>query len=311
MPEAFLPPAVKPGDTIGIFNPSGPVRDETAFAEGLAILSGLGLQVFSGQPVGNGPEYLAADDDMRILELHQMLVKQEIKSLMAARGGFGCLRIIGRLDQDAILRHPCLIIGFSDLTVLLNALFSQTGMIGLHGPVVSSLHRLSRAGLELFCQHLLGKFPTIEKIPGLEIIRPGHGQGQLIGGNLTTLIHLVGTPWLPDFTGKILLLEDTGEPAYKLDRMLTQLACCNLLDNLSGIILATFDPGHDNPLQSIRLREHVWNRVLELTADRSYPIWGGFPSGHQGEMLSLPIGMHTVMDSMGATLKFYPPPIKQ
>jgi muramoyltetrapeptide carboxypeptidase len=116
----------------------------------------------------------------------------------------------------------------------------------------------------------------------------------------------MGTPWQPQCNGAILFLEDTAEPPYKLDRMVTQLACSGLLENLSGLILGTFDPGHDDRLEMLRLNEQLWNRVLELVSGTDYPVWGGFPAGHQSGNQPLPIGMEVVMDGPGGTLEFLP-----
>lgn len=306
MADPILPPRLKTGDTIGIFHPAGPIEDLAAFESGLHILREFGLQVRHHYPDDSGPDYLAAGDEERVRELHTLWADDEVKGLITARGGYGCLRIINHLNQDFLRSHPKWLIGFSDLTVLLNGIFTKTGMITLHGPGVTSLPRIENVSLDHFREQLGGKFRSYSNIPGLEILRPTIGQGRLIGGNLTTLSHLIGTPWQPQFTGNILFLEDTAEPGYKLDRMLTHLSCCGLLDNLSGLILGVFDPGHDDSLEMIRLSEQIWNRVLELTRSTSYPIWGGFPAGHQRDNFPLPIGMEAVMDSTTGTLEFLP-----
>ncbi len=304
--EPILPPRLKAGDTIGVFHPAGPIQDLAIFESGLHILREFGLQVRHHHPDDSGPDYLAAGDEERVRELHTLWADDEVKGLITARGGYGCLRIINHLDQDFLRSHPKWLIGFSDLTVLLNGIFTKTGLITLHGPGVTSLPRIENVSLDHFREQLGGKFRNYTNISGLEILRPTMGQGRLIGGNLTTLSHLIGTPWQPQFTGNILFLEDTAEPGYKLDRMLTHLSCCGLLDNLSGLILGVFDPGHDDSLEMIRLSEQIWSRVLELTGSTSYPIWGGFPAGHQRDNYPLPIGMEAVMDSATGTLEFLP-----
>ena len=306
MADPILPPRLKAGDSIGVFHPAGPIQDPAAFESGLHILRELGLQVRHHYPDGSGPEYLAAGDKERVRELHALWADDEIKGLIAARGGYGCLRIMNQLDLDFLRSHPKWLIGFSDLTVLLNGIFTKTGLITMHGPVVTSLPRLETMSMDSFREQLGGNFSQCAPIPGLEILRGNTGQGRLIGGNLATLTHMIGTPWQPQFAGNILFLEDTAEPGYKLDRMLTHLSCCGLLDNLSGLILGIFDPGHDDRLEMIRLNEQIWERVLELTGPTSYPIWGGFPVGHQTHNHPLPIGMEAVMDSTTGTLKFLP-----
>jgi muramoyltetrapeptide carboxypeptidase len=302
--KSILPARLQPGDTIGVFHPSGPIRDSAAFESGLHILRELGLQIRHQYPDNSGPDYLAANDNKRISELHALWADDEVKALIAARGGYGCLRLMPQLDLDFIQRHPKWLIGFSDLTVLLNGIFTKTGVITMHGPVVSSLPRLDSRSMDSFRDQLSGRFTEYFHIPGLEILRNSTGQGHLTGGNLTTLAHLIGTPWQPEFTGSILFLEDTAEPAYKLDRMLTHLSSCGLLDNLAGLVLGLFDPGHDDRLETIRLNEHIWERVLELTRFSTYPIWGGFPAGHQRQNHPLPVGMDAVMNSAAGLLVF-------
>lgn len=301
-----LPPSLHPGDTVGIFYPAGPVRDSTAFASGLQALRDMGLQISHDPPDGSGPDYLAADDRQRTKELHKLWADEGVKALLAARGGYGCLRIMGGLDMDFFRARPKWLIGFSDLTVFLNGIFARTGMVTLHGPMVSTLARSDRSSLDRFKKILRGEFKPYFPAPGLEILRAGIGQGRLVGGNLTTLTHLLGTPWQPQTKGNILFIEDTAEPAYKLDRMLTHLACCGLLDNLSGLILGMFDPGHDDRLEMLRLNAQVWDRVIELSCSCNYPVWGGFPVGHQRENFPLPVGMEAVMDSASGTLEFLP-----
>ncbi len=303
-PKPILPPRLQPGDTLAVFHPAGPILDSVAFESGLDILHTFGLHLRHQYPDGSGADYLAAGDEKRVREVHTLWADEEVKGLIAARGGYGCLRLLQHLDLNFIQAHPKWLIGFSDLTVLLNGIFSRTGLITLHGPVVTSLPRLESTSMEQFREQLGGKFTPCLRTAGLEILRGNSGQSRLIGGNLTTLTHLIGTPWQPQFAGNILFLEDTAEPAYKLDRMLTHLACCGLLDNLTGLILGEFDPGHDDRLESIRLNEQIWQRVLEITQRTDYPIWGGFPVGHQARNLSLPVGMEAVMDSATGTLEF-------
>lgn len=134
--------------------------------------------------------------------------------------------------------------------------------------MVTTLADTDQLSFQCFKEALNNTFQPLAPTKDLEILRSGNGQGRLAGGNLTTLTHLLGTPWQPQLSGRILFLEDTGEPLYKLDRMLTHLACCGLLDNLAGLILGVFDPGQYDRLEILRLNEQVWSRALELTQGR-------------------------------------------
>lgn len=306
MPLPVLPPRLRPGDTVGVIYPAGPIRNQAGLEKGLQILRDLNLRVRHYHPDNSGPEYLAADDEQRIKGLCRIWNDDEVKALISARGGYGCLRIIGKMNLDLLRSRPKWLIGFSDLTVLLNGIFAATGLVTLHGPMVTTLPNADQLSFQRFKEALSGEFRPLAPTGDLEILRSGRGQGRLAGGNLTTLTHLVGTPWQPQLSGRILFLEDTGEPLYKLDRMLTHLACCGLLDNLAGLVLGVFDPGHYDRLEMIRLNEQVWNRVSELTQGSRYPIWGGMPVGHQQGNVALPVGMEAVMDSAHGTLSFLP-----
>ncbi len=302
----ILPAPLRPGDLIGIIHPAGPVRNAAIFEQGLRILRDLGLRIRHYPPEGNGAEYLAAGDRYRLREFHRIWADDEVKALIAARGGYGCLRIMRGMDADFLRLRPKRLIGFSDLTVLLNGIFGETGTVTLHGPMITALPRIDRLSLQHFKEVLSNRFPPLLPASDLAILRPGIGQGRLTGGNLTTLTHLIGTPWQPEFTGNILFIEDTAEPPYKLDRILTHLSCCGLLDNLAGLILGVFDPSHDDRLEILRLNEQVWKRVLELTDSSVYPVWGGFPIGHRQTNFPLPVGMEAIMDSTTGTLRFLP-----
>uniref|UniRef100_UPI0040566656 S66 peptidase family protein n=1 Tax=Candidatus Electronema sp. TaxID=2698783 RepID=UPI0040566656 len=311
MRQPLLPPRLQPGDTVGIIHPAGPVRDEEGFAQGLHVLRDFGLQIRCEPPDGSGPDYLAADDRQRLAELHRLWADEEIKALISARGGYGCLRLISKLDWNFLRARPKWLIGFSDLTVLLNGVFAQTGLVTLHGPMISTLARAERDTVLRLKECLRGEFQPCVRPAGLEILRGGFSQGRLVGGNLTTLCHLLGTPWQPQTAGRILFIEDTAEPLYKIDRMLTHLACAGLFDKLSGLILGLFDPGHDDRLEILRLNEQVWQRALELTAAVKCPVWGGFPAGHQRDNFALPVGMEAVMDSFSGSLNFLPQSCRQ
>ncbi|WP_446009339.1 S66 peptidase family protein [Candidatus Electrothrix sp.] len=309
MPLPLLPPRLYPGDSIGVIYPAGPVRDQARLESGLQILRGLNLRVRHYHPDNSGPDYLAANDEQRVRNFHHLWNDETVKALIAARGGYGCLRIIRMLEPDLLRSKPKWLIGFSDLTVVLNGISAATGLVTLHGPMVTTLANADAISLQRFKEALSNRFQPLAPTRDLEILRsvPGErGQGRLAGGNLTTLTHMMGTPWQPDLTGKILFLEDTGEPLYKLDRMLTHLACCGVLDKLAGLLLGVFDPGHYDRLEILRLNEQAWKRVLELTQGTEYPIWGGLPIGHQQGNVALPIGMEAVMDSSNGTLGFLP-----
>lgn len=301
----ILPPRLQRGDTIGLLCPAGPVGEMEHLYAGVRLIKDLGFKVKVQGVAEPRQGYLADSDAQRAGNLHALWADEEVRAVLAIRGGFGCLRLLPLLDMDLFRDHPKFLIGFSDVTVLLNGLLQHAGLVSLHGPVATSLARSDEASVASLFTLLTGDFPERIRPKGLEILRAGTGRGRLIGGNLTSLVHLLATPWDRDWDGCLLLLEDTNEPMYRLDRMLTQLALAGRLERLAGLLLGTFDAGNNDQVANLRLQEAVWARVKDL-AGPGYPIWAAFPSGHQNANLTLPIGMEAVMESASGTLGLLP-----
>ncbi len=304
MPERpVLPPRLKRGDTIGLVCPAGPVRDVARLQAGIRLIVDQGFAVRLCGPVEPREGYLADTDEQRAAYLHRLWADEEVRAILAVRGGYGCLRLAGLLDWELLARTPKWLIGFSDVTLLLNTLFHRCGLVAVHGPVATSLARSDEQSQVSLFTLLTGTVEERIRPRGLEVLRGGSGQGALVGGNLTTLVHLLGTPWDHSWDGCILLLEDTNEPLYRLDRMLTQLALAGRLERLAGLILGDFDLAGTDSLAGLRLREAVWARVLELVGP-GFPVWADFPAGHRTANLALPMGMEAVMDE--GVLRFLP-----
>lgn len=306
MTEQHAPAPLKPGDIIGIIAPAGQIRDRQGFDSGIRLLAEMGFEPRFPRELWPGTGYLADSDANRAEEFNRMWADPEVSALLALRGGYGCLRMAAMIDLQQVRSQPKLLIGFSDITVLHNYLCRQTGLISLHGPVLSSLATSSRDAIERFVQCLRGNWRTPLQIKGVEVLRGDEEtQGRLMGGNLSSLLTLLATPFEPDLAGSLLFLEDVGEPLYRIDRMLTQLWLAGKLHHLSGIILGDFSLGPDmEPLEKIRHHEAIWNRVLQLTADTQIPVWGGFPIGHGPANMTLPHGAKTIMDSRNGRLCF-------
>lgn len=300
----ILPPRLQRGDTIGLMCPAGPVRDPARLRAGITLIEHMGFAVKLRGPVEPVDGYLAASDEQRASHLHALWSDEEVKAIIAVRGGYGCLRMVELLDWDLFRRHPKWLVGFSDVTILLNGLFNRSNLVAVHGPMATSLARSNQTSQVSVFSLLTGGFDERLRPTGIEVVRGGSGRGRLIGGNLTTLVHLLTTPWDTSWTGAVLMLEDTNEPLYRLDRMLTQLALSGRLQHLAGLVLGDFDTGDDGP-GNLRLQEALWERVLEL-AGPGYPIWGGFPIGHRQRNLALPVGMEVEMDSAAGVLHLLP-----
>ncbi|MEA3469030.1 MAG: LD-carboxypeptidase [Thermodesulfobacteriota bacterium] len=308
MQTPLTPPVLQTGDCIGIIAPGGQLRDLSPLEQGVAILKEMGFEVRLPRQLWPGTGYLADNDANRALEFHRMWCDPEISAVMALRGGFGCLRLLPFLDRDEIFRQKekKLLIGFSDITILHQALFQINNMISLHGPMLTTLSTSSRESIERLYASLTGKWNVPVQDKKIEVLRGGDPvSGTLTGGNLSSLVSLLGTPYDQDWNNSILFLEDTGEPLYRLDRMLTQLAQCGKLSQPRGIILGDFSLSPDQDrLQFIRFHEEFWTRMLELTESTQIPLWGNFPTGHGADNLPLPHGATAVMDSRHALLSF-------
>lgn len=290
------PPALKPGDTIGICAPAGPANDRRAAEAGLRLLSeaGFKLRLQTGL-LERRCGYLAGADQQRAAELHELWRDPEVKALLALRGGYGCLRLLELLDWELLTGLPKMLIGFSDLTVLHAARQRRSpAAVTFHGPMLCTLAAGDRESILHFFAVLQGRQPESLAPAGLEILRPGQTRGRLTGGNLTCLSHLLATPWEPLWQDAILLLEDVGEAPYRLDRALSHLALAGRLEQVAGIILGEFNDCGD--------QEAIWQRVLELTARRRPPVWANFPAGHGRRNFTLPLGAPVLMDSANAIL---------
>jgi muramoyltetrapeptide carboxypeptidase len=301
----ILPPRLKRGDTIGLFCPAGPVRDVQRLRAGIKLIEDMGFAVKVRGPVEPREGYLADSDERRAEHLHALWSDEEVKAILAVRGGYGCLRMVEQLDWELFRRQPKFLAGFSDVTVLLNNLVVRSGLVAIHGPMAATLARSDERSLVSLFALLTGEVEERITPKSLEVLRGGTGGGRLVGGNLTSLVHLLATPWDCTWERCILVLEDTNEPLYRLDRMLTQLALAGRLERLAGLVLGDFDPGGNDRLAGMRLQEAVWSRVMEL-AGSGFPVWGHFPAGHRENNLALPIGMEAVMESDTGTLRLLP-----
>ena len=287
------PPRLKPGDQIGIISPAGPVK-RSALNTGLKTLESSGLRVLVAPHVYDNRGYLAGEDEARLADLHTMFQDPDIAAIICSRGGYGTLRLLDKIRYDLIEENPKILVGYSDITALLIAIHAKTGLVTFHGPMVRELASRDQRNWEGLFTLLSSSDPlTIRLTEGSALI-PGKTTGPLIGGNLSLICHLVGTPFLPSLDGCILFIEEKGEPLYRLDRMMTHLALSNQLKGLSGLIAGEFEQCGDLP--SI-------NRLLrEIVLDLDIPLVTGLPAGHGLKNLALPIGLTAELDTSLMTL---------
>lgn len=302
MPEPSIPPllapALKPGDRIGVAAPAGPFpRDR--FEMGLERLKNLGFQVEIPPGVFRKNGFLAGTDEERAAGLTAMFADPNVKAVIAARGGYGCMRLLDRIDFETLSHPPKILLGFSDITALLLAFQKKTGMVGIHGPVVTSLSDADDATLSHLKGLLTGRRVFPIQPQEMRAMRPGRVEGRLLGGNLTLLVHLLATPYVPNLDGAILFLEDVSEASYRLDRLLITLKLAGLWDNLAGVILGDFN--QCGPPEEIR---DITQRVF---SDFPGPVVTGFPIGHGARNLALPVGARAVLDADAGILDIIEP----
>ncbi|MEE4240019.1 MAG: LD-carboxypeptidase [Desulfopila sp.] len=295
----IFPSPLKAGDTIAIVAPSGGITCRASFEEGIRILHEFGFKTKFPRDLWPGREYLADTDENRSNELKTIWNDPEVDAVMAARGGFGCLRITAQLQSTTFFPQPKRFIGFSDITLLHSFLNEKHNLVTLHGPVVTSLSRLNQKSLLAFRSALIERFDNWQCSFQPEILRDSHScSGISAGGNLSTIISTLGTVCEQDWKNKIVILEDTGEPLYRIDRMLTQLKLCGKLDTVSAILLGDFSHGLGlDRIETMRHHDAIWERMLDLT-DENVTLWADVPVGHGATNFTLPLGMKITLDSM-------------
>jgi muramoyltetrapeptide carboxypeptidase len=300
IPQAIFPPSIDIGDTIGLVAPSGSIINQDNLDNGIQILENAGFKLKFYRDLRNIDGYLAGSDNERAEEFNSIWSNPEVKAVIAARGGYGSLRMLDGIDLEQIQQNPKIFIGFSDLTVLLTTILKKTGMVTFHGPVVTTLASIDDQSRKSFFNTLSGNLPSSIKPDRLTIVQSGRAQGILLGGNLTTLTHMLATPYEFPWQGAILFFEDIGESSYRLDRLLTHLAKAGKLENISGIILGTFT--ETDRTESGDLANSICERVLELLDGKNIPVWADFPVGHGCRNLTMPLGIKVEMDPATGTL---------
>lgn len=274
---ALLP--IRPGDTVAVVAPSGPFpRDR--YQRGLEVLQGRGLLVRELLPEGPW-RYLAAEDHARAASLTAAFADPEIRAVFVARGGYGAMRILPAVDWAAIARSGKALIGFSDTTAMHLALLARGGS-SLHGPVLTQLGEQPAPSIDRLFSILGGELPA--PIQGRAVV-PGSASGPLVGGCLSLVSRLVGTPYLPPLAGCLLLLEDVGELPYRLDRMWTHLRLAGVLDEIAGVVLGGFTIC-DNEERGLQGEEVM----AEFAASLGKPVVAGLPIGHGPLHLTVPLG---------------------
>jgi len=285
---------LKTGDTIGICAPSARF-DLQQFNAGVKVLKGLGYKVKIPEEIFEKKRYLAGDDILRADVINRLFSDPDIDGIICARGGFGAMRLLDHLNWDLIRENPKLFIGFSDITAILLSIMDKTNKPVVHGPTVVSIAKAQNKTLESFQQTIQGCFGEIKTVNG-RVLRPGKRRGIFKGGNISTISHLLGTKFQPGFKNAILFLEDIGEPAYKIDRMLSQLKMAGMFKEIAGVITGSFEKCDNG--------EYIDEIFLEIFQEYNIPIITGLDAGHGKINLSLPMGTNIELDTKTLTINW-------
>ncbi len=284
-----LPPYLQKGDTIGLVCPAGYMPFEKV-KTCVQILQEWGYNVKVGNTVGGGSmTYFSGTDEERLRDFQQMLDDQEVNAVLCARGGYGTGRIIDRIDFKKFAKQPKWIVGYSDITVLHSHLFSNYYIASLHAPMAGAFNEEGfKNEYVLSLKNALEGKKIKYQVPVHEQNRKGEAVGELVGGNLALLAHLVGTDSDIKTKGKILFLEDVGEQLYNLDRMLIQLKRSGKLSKLAGMIFGGFTESKDTERP---FGKSIYEILGELVAEYDYPVCYDFPVSHTDRNYALKIGV--------------------
>ncbi|MCX7930266.1 MAG: LD-carboxypeptidase [Chlorobi bacterium] len=314
-----LPHALKQGMTIGIVAPAGPVQLRQ-LRPGIEFFESLGMRVILGKRLySGGAEYLAATDRERASELMEFLLRPDIDAVICARGGYGVLRILPLLDFNALLDCRKPVVGYSDITALLLALYQRTGLVTFHGPMATSQFDATTAGSFLatlfhFEQEHVGpaEVQLSYSSDTMQAIGIGSAEGVLLGGNLSVFCSLLATPFEPDTSGCILFFEDVGEEPYKVDRMFTQLALAGKFDDIRGMVLGAFTKQSSTARESDtpQTGSSITTIAAEYCALKNIPLITNFPTGHITAKVTLPIGIRARIETDPPTLRILEAPVQ-
>jgi muramoyltetrapeptide carboxypeptidase len=294
---------LKAGDTIAITSPAGAVWEDAQIEKFVGILNGFGFNIVLGNTLKQKLGYFSGTDSDRAKELNRFFEDKNIKGIFCMKGGWGCARILEQLDYKIIAQNPKILIGFSDITTLLNAIYAKTGLITFHGPVGNSGWNdfTSDVFKSIIMNAEQSVFPTGPNAEDKIItFNKGTATGILAGGNLTVISSLIGSGYLPDWKGKILFLEETKEEPYRIDRMLTQLKLAGVFKQLNGVAIGKFVKCEaEEPLKAFTFMQVLEQHFKILTI----PVFYGLMTGHIENKLTLPVGAEVIMNADSGTLE--------
>jgi len=296
MPSLRRPRAVRPGATIALAAPAGPL-DREALDSGRKSLERLGFTVVTRDDVLDRDGYLAGSDARRAEELMGFVNDPDVAAIVCARGGYGCHRIIDRLDAEAFRKAAKPLVGYSDITTLLLWQRKRAGLLGIHGPMCEKPGSLEGEAGSALVRALQGTGP-LPRYEG-KTLADGWAEGRLVGGSLSVCVASLGTPWELDTRDAILMLEDITELPYRVDRMLQQMRAAGKLDRVVGVALGSFTDCDDE-----RNPEWTIERLMgEVLGELGVPVVAGLPFGHGAENRPWPFAGRAALDGARGELE--------
>lgn len=314
--KAVRPRRLRPGDRVGLVAPASANFQSVDVEIAQDVARAFSLEPRLGEHVRKRHGYLAGRDEERAADLNAFFADASVKAIFAIRGGWGCARVLPLVDWDAVRRNPKVVTGYSDLTGLHCGLSAKAGLVTFHAPMaisdwppfsVEHFRRVVFEGEALTMANPPGEEARLVQREGrTRAITPGRARGHLLGGNLTVLTALVGSPYLPAFDGAILFLEDVNEEIYRVDRMLTQLRLAGILGRLRGFVFGSCsrcEPGEG--FGSLTLEEVLDEHVRPL----GIPAYEGAMIGHQDRQFTVAVGTEVELDAGAGTITMLEPAV--
>ena len=314
MGEIIKPAKLKSGDTVGIISPSSPLSSKRRLVKGMNVLRSLGFKpVLSQSALKAQSPHQAGSLEERLLDFHTMFSDKEIKAIFCVTGGYISLQLLEFIDWNIIRKNPKVFVGYSDITVLLNAIYSKTGLITFHGPMIEWLDRGdTRSGRYIIrnLKNVLMRGVTGKILPFTEwrVMKPGKAVGNLVGGNFNSFESLLGTRYLPKYEGKILFIEEVDETIEGLDNYFWRLRLSGVYEKIQGLIIGKitniqdFDDEVDGRNRK-KIRSGISPTqeeiILQATKGFDFPIMYDVDFGHDVASMTLPVGGRVRMECPG------------
>jgi muramoyltetrapeptide carboxypeptidase len=290
---ATIPPYLKQGDTIGLVCPSGYMPIEKA-ETAIRVLKEWGFNVKVGLTVGMKYNYFAGTDIARLADLQEMMNDRDVSAILCARGGYGLSRIIDKLSFKKFNKRPKWIIGYSDITVLHSHLYTQYNIASLHSPMAAAFNNdgYKNEYVRSMRSAIMGDKANYSCVPH-PFNRKGEVSGRLLGGNLSILVHLLGSPSSFDYKNRILFIEDVGEYIYNIDRMLYQLKRAGVFNDIKGLIVGGFTEMKDTQIPFGQTVDEV---IRDIVSEYDFPVCYNFPVSHTDKNYALKVGVKYKLD---------------